>query len=181
MCNNYTRQQICLMNRIRQLWAQHVYWTRFFLISTAADLDDLEPVANRLLQNPKDFEKLLTPIYGMRSANRFEELFTQHLLIAADLVNAAKKGEVDKANSARKRWYKNADEIAEFLHSINRCWDEAKWKHMLYSHLEMTEKEATLRLQRNYTADIKVFDDIENEALKMADYMFCGIIKMCSC
>ena len=41
--------------------------------------------------------------------------------------------------------------------------------------------EATLRLQRNYTADIKVFDDIENEALKMADYMFCGIIKMCSC
>lgn len=29
---------------------------------------------------------------------------------------------------------------------------------MLYSHLEMTEKEATLRLQGNYTADIKVFE-----------------------
>ena len=41
----------------------------------------------------------------------------------------------------------------------------------------MTEKEATLRLQRNYTADITVFDDIENEAFNMADYMFFGIIK----
>ena len=50
---------------------------------------------------------------------------------------------------------------------------------MLYSHLEMTEKEAMLRLQGNYAADIKVFNDIENEALKMADYMFCGIINQC--
>lgn len=180
MSNICTHQQICLMNRIRQLWGQHVYWTRFFIISTAAELDDLEPVTKRLLQNPKDFAKLLTPIFGMRAAGQFEELFTQHLLIAADLVNAAKNGEADKANLARKRWYKNADEIAKFLSSVNRCWNEENWKCMLYSHLEMTEKEATLRLQGNYTADINVFDDIENEAFKMADYMFCGIIKICS-
>lgn len=50
---------------------------------------------------------------------------------------------------------------------------------MLYSHLEMTEKEATLRLQGNYAEDMKVFDDIENEALKIANYMFCGIINRC--
>ena len=97
MFNQYTPQQICLMNRLRQLWGQHVYWTRFFIISTAADLDDLEQVSKRLLQNPKDFAELFTPIFGMRAASRFEELFTQHLLIAADLVNAAKNGEVDKA------------------------------------------------------------------------------------
>ena len=177
MFNQYTPQQICLMNRLRQLWGQHVYWTRFFIISTAADLDDLEQVSKRLLQNPKDFAELFTPIFGMRAASRFEELFTQHLLIAADLVNAAKNGEVDKANTAIDKWYKNADEIAEFLSSVNRCWNKAKWKSMLYSHLEMTEKEAALRLQGNYTADINVFDSIENEAYKMADYMFCGIIK----
>ncbi len=100
-------------------------------------------------------------------------------MIAADLVNAAKNGQIGKANAARDSWYKNADEIAEFLSSVNLCWDKAKWKNMLYSHLEMTEKEATLRLQGNYTADINMFDSIENEAFKMADYMFCGIIKTC--
>lgn len=177
MCSQYTPQQICLMNRIRQLWGQHVYWTRFFIISTAADLDDLEPVTKRLLQNPKDFAVLFTPILGKRAACRFEELFTEHLMIGGDLVNAAKNGETNKANILRDRWYKNADEIAEFLYSINRCWNKDKWKRMMYCHLEMTEKEATYRLQRNYTADINVFNDIENEAFKMADYMFCGIIK----
>ena len=177
MCNIYNRQQLCLMNRIRQLCSQHVYWTRFFIISTAADLPDLEPVTKRLLKNPKDFAKLLTPIYSVRVASRFDELFTAHLLIAADLVGAAKKGEVEKVNYSRELWYKNADEIACFLHSVNRYWDEAKLKEMLYSHLEMTEREATLRLQGSYSADITVFDEIENEALKMADYMFCGINK----
>ena len=181
MYTKITYRQLCLLNRIRQLWGQHVYWTSFFIISTAEDLTDLEPVTNRLLQNPKDFAKLLTPFYGARTAGRFEELFTQHLQIAADLLNAAKKGETDKANAARKSWYENADDIAAFLSSINPCWDEAKWKAMMYSHLDMTEKEATLRLQGNYTADIAAFDDIENEAMEMADYMFCGMVKMRLC
>ena len=168
MCNSYTDKQICLMNRIRQLWGQHVYWTRFAIISTAADLGDSDPVTKRLLQNPKDFAKLFTLIFGMWNADCFEKLLTEHLLIAADLVNAAKKGEAQKADIARKEWYKNADEIAGFLHCINHCWSEEKWKDMMYSHLEMTEKEATLRLNGKYSADINIFDDIENEALKMA-------------
>ena len=52
---------------------------------------------------------------------------------------------------------------------------------MMYSHLEMTEKEATLRLNGKYTADINIFDDIENEAFNMADYMFCGISRQFIC
>lgn len=179
MRSGYAQQQICLMNQLQQLWGQHVYWTRFFIISTAENLDDLKTVTNRLLQNPKDFAQLLKPIYGTKIACQFQELFTQHLLIAADLVNSVKNGETRKANYARKKWYQNADEIACFLSSVNRCWNETKWKDMLYSHLEMTEKEAMLRLQGNYAADIEVFNDIENEALKMANYMFCGIINHC--
>lgn len=58
MCNQYTQREICLINQLRMLWEQHVYWTRFFIISTASDLDDLEPVTNRLLQNPGDFAQV---------------------------------------------------------------------------------------------------------------------------
>ncbi len=52
---------------------------------------------------------------------------------------------------------------------------------MLYSHLKMTEKEAELRLKGNYAADIQIFGSIEEEAFKMADYMFCGIVKQGVC
>lgn len=32
MRNIYTQPQIRLMNQLRKLWEQHVYWMRFFII-----------------------------------------------------------------------------------------------------------------------------------------------------
>ncbi len=43
----------------------------------------------------------------------------------------------------------------------------------------MAEKEATLRLQSDYAADIRMYGQIETEALRMADYMFCGLAMRC--
>ena len=175
----YTQQEICMMNRLRQLWEQHVYWTRFFIISTAADLGDLKPVTDRLLQNPGDFERALAPFYGPQKAWHFQELLTQHLHIAGDLVNALKQQETVKANELRRSWYQNADEIAAFLSCVNRCCDQTTWKTMMYRHLQMTEQEATLRLQGQYAEDVKLFDQIESEALEMADAMAGGIRAQC--
>lgn len=70
MQNHYTARQVCLMQRLRQLREQHVYWTRFFIISTAAGLADLSPVTDLLLQNPKDFARALTPFFGARRTPR---------------------------------------------------------------------------------------------------------------
>lgn len=71
---------------------------------------------------------MLLPFYGAKSTAEFQELFTQHLLIAADLVNAAKRQDVVKADDARKRWYQNADDIASFFSSINPFWNEQTWR-----------------------------------------------------
>ena len=40
-------------------------------------------------------------------------------------------------------------------------------------------KEASLRLQGDYAADIRMFDRIETEALRMGAYMFCGLAMRC--
>ncbi|MGN1194635.1 MAG: acetylglutamate kinase [Acutalibacteraceae bacterium] len=176
MRNELNGRQICLMNQLRLLWEQHVYWTRFFIISTAADLPDLKCVTERLFRNPEDFARTLAPIYGNKAASQFQKLLHEHLAIGGELVNAAKNQNQKLADNARKRWYENADCIAAFWASLNCCRIEEKWKCMLYSHLEMTEKEATLRLNGEYAADIKMFDCIEKEALKMADCMFSDIL-----
>lgn len=171
-----------LNNQLRKLWSQHVYRTRFFIISTVSELADLPYVTNWLLQNPGDFAVTLQPFYGKARADKFGRLLTEHLIIAAELVNAAKNQNTEEVDSARKRWYKNADEIAEFLSEINPYWDCQKWTQMLYAHLKMTENEAILRLSGKYPDDIAEFNNIENEALEMADYMCAGInqqFKLC--
>ena len=109
-CN---RQEI--INKMRKLWSQHVYWTRFFIISTAEELPDLKYVTNRLLENPGDFANALKIFYGEKKADEFKKLLTEHLKIGGDLVNADKDMNTAKANELRKKWYANADEIAEFF------------------------------------------------------------------
>ena len=167
-------------NTFRQLWEQHVMWTRSFIISTAANLGDLQLVTQRLLRNPGDFAVQLRKYYGYEKANKFKDLLEQHLLTAADLVNAAKAGDLMKVNESRRKWYQNADEIADFLSGINPYWNKQVWKNLLYSHLQMTENEATYRLNSQYASDIAEYDEIENEALRMADYMAEGIKKQFS-
>lgn len=174
--HGYTYRQVDLMNMLRKLWEQHVMWTRSFIISTASNLNDLDLVTKRLLRNPVDFADALYPFYGDKIANEFEELFEQHLLIAANLVNAAKAGNSQGVEKARREWYANADEIAAFLSSINPYWSEREWKTMLYDHLAMTEREATQRLTGQFGLDIMQYDDIENQALEMADVMSQGLI-----
>ncbi|HHW89391.1 MAG TPA: acetylglutamate kinase [Clostridiales bacterium] len=169
--------QLRLSNTFRELWVEHVLWTRLFIISAIFDLPDLQFTTERLLRNPVDFAKVLKPFYGEKTAMQFERLLTDHLLIAAQLVNASKAGDAEQVDKQRRRWYMNAEDIAKFLACINCFWSEAEWKKLLFDHLRMTEDEAVLILTGQYEKSIKIYDQIQTQALKMADVMTRGIIR----
>lgn len=116
------------------------------------------------------------PLYGDSAASRFEELLTSHLTIAAQLVSAAKAGDARAAADVEQMWYANADEIAVFLGRINPYWSMQQWQTMLYEHLALTKTEAVNILTGKYAECISVFDQIEMQALEMADVMTYGIV-----
>ncbi len=176
MNNYFSPRQLELVNTLRRLWMEHVMWTRSFIISTAANLPDLDAVTKRLLRNPADFAAILSRFYGEPNARKFESLLRDHLLIAAALVNAAKAGDTKTADEQRQKWYANADDIAAFLSEINPFWSRENWQAMLYDHLKMTENEAGQYLTGQYPASIEQYDSIQNQALRMADDMSYGII-----
>lgn len=173
----YTARQLTFMNYLRELWEEHIMWTRSFIISTAANLRDLDAVTNRLLQNPADFANALGQLYDKPTAYKFKDLFTEHLLIAAQLVTAAKNANNETVITSRKKWYENADAIAAFLADINPYWQKEKWREFLYDHLKMTENEAVERLNKRFAEDVTLYDSIEAQALEMADYMSEGLIR----
>lgn len=175
MTENNSKEE--LKEDLRSLWEQHVEWTRFVITSIVFGLSNLDPVTNRLLRNPIDLENILLPYYGNEVSSRFADLMKNHLVIAAQLVKAAKAGNKDAASKAEKNWYINADEIAAFLGSINPYWSEEDWKRMLYEHLSLTKSEAVNMLNKKYTEDISTYNEIERQALAMADMMTNGIIR----
>jgi hypothetical protein len=104
-----------LKEDLRMLWEQHVAWTRLAIVSLVFGLPDVNDVLDRLLRNPKDFETALLLLYGRENAAKFADLLTSHLVIASQLVKAAKAGDTNTVQNIEKQWYSNADDIARFL------------------------------------------------------------------
>lgn len=175
--NCISKAELDLNNNMRMLWEEHVAWTRMTIISIAANLPDLDLVTRRLLRNPADFEVLFRRYYGDEKASRFASLLKEHLVIAAQLVKAAKAGDTKTAAELEKKWYANADEIAAFLSSINPNWPREALVSMLHEHLALTKAEAVARLSKDYAADIALYDRIEKQILSMSDALTEGIVK----
>ncbi|MCQ6268890.1 acetylglutamate kinase [Fictibacillus sp. WQ 8-8] len=172
-----SQQEVSLKSSMRLVWEQHVYWTRLTIISLAFNLPDVDFVTARLLRNATDMGNLLKPYYGNRIAAKFSNLIREHLVIAVELVKAAKAGDQIAVAAIEKRWYANGKEIAEFLSTINPFISKKKFKEMFFEHLALTTSEAVFILQQDFKSSIAVFDKIEVEALQMADTITVGIVK----
>lgn len=166
-----------LSKELRKLWAEHVFWTRLFIISALAGLPDLNVTTERLLRNPADFAEVFRKFYGSQSAGTVQSLLENHLKIAADIVNSAIRQDAEAVEQNTKLWYSNADEIAAALAGINPMWSAAQWRDLLYDHLRMTTDEVLARLSGDYARDVAIFDMILEQALDMADVMAAGIAK----
>jgi hypothetical protein len=119
----------------------------------------------------------VVPFYGEAAGSRLTELLKEHVMIAVDLIAAAKSGEQVKFAKADEAWDRNAANIASFLASANPNWPEKDVADLLGQHLTLTKNEAVARLKGNWEDDIEAFDQIFTEILTVADVLAAGIIK----
>ena len=163
---------------MRKLWEDHITWTRMVIVSTFADLPDQGPTVARLLQNQEDIGDAIKPFYGDAAGEQLSALLRDHILIAAEILQAAKNGDTDALNDAIERWYANADDIAAFLNAANpENWPLEEMKTMMREHLDLTLQEAVAYLNGDYAASIAFYDQVHIQALGMADMLSEGIIR----
>ena len=151
-------------------------WTRMLLISIAENLKDLDATQARLLENPKDIANIFRRFYGDVVANKIQQLLTEHLVIGKDLIVALKNKNDEKAANLNTKWYKNADEMADAFNSINPFYPKEEVRRMLYEHLRLTTIQVDNRLKCNYGEDIKAYDMVQKEILKMSNFFTSGIL-----
>src|SRR5919201_4886486 len=125
---------------MRQLWSDQVFITRRYVIeavtgtpvsellvkalgeavppiATAPGVRDLVPhfgpgdaAAIRLLENVEAIGSAVTPYFGKKAGSDLTHLLRTHILIAVELVSAARSGHISKFKSEDERWIANADE-----------------------------------------------------------------------
>lgn len=161
---------------LRRLWADHAIWTRQYIVAFAGDAPDAGEAANRLLKNQEHIGNAIVPFYGQAAATQLTDLLKQHILIAVDLLKAAKAGDDAEFQRQDQKWSQNAEEIATLLSSANPYWPQRDVLDLLNVHLKLTKDEAVARLSGKWEEDVAAFDDIFTEILTVSDTLADGII-----
>jgi hypothetical protein len=172
-----SNKQLVLYQNMRKLWADHVIWTREYVIGAVDGTADTNQAASRLMKNQEDIGAAIVPYYGKAAGDQLTSLLKEHINIAVDLVAAAKGSDTNKFNDANQRWDKNAKDIASFLASANPNWPEQALSDAMSMHLKTTLDEASARLNKDYNKDVLAFDTVFEHILKMSDTLSEGIIK----
>jgi hypothetical protein len=174
---NPTSSAVSLRVALRKLWADHVIWTRQYIVAAVAGTPDAEAAAARLLRNQEDIGAAVASIYGKPAGDKLTGLLKTHISIAVRLVAAAKDGKTTEFAKQDKLWSANGEQIAAFLAGANPNWPLKDLSNLLALHLSLTKNEAVARLSSKWDDDVKAFDDIFVEIMTVADALADGIVK----
>lgn len=162
---------------MQRLWIDHVGWTRSFIVSDLANLEDKADVLERLLKNQDDIGNAIKPFYGEEAGNQLSKLLREHIEIGGKVVDAAKNSNTADFEKYNKLWYKNADQIAKFLSSANPFYSEKVLRDMLHKHLQFVTDQVTTRLNKNWKGEIEAYDKGEDHMIEFANILSEGIMK----
>jgi hypothetical protein len=178
-----TASQVAFHDQMRKLWEDHVTWTRLTIVSAVGQkngkaLPDLDATLQRLHANQDDIGAAIVPFFGQAAGDQLAALLHEHISGAVELVLAAKAGDDARVDAAARRWYDNAQEIADFLAGANpEFWPQEAMREAMHMHLDQTLREAVDRLNGNYEAEVQDYDQAHLHILMMADILSSGIIQ----
>jgi hypothetical protein len=170
--------QVAFHDAMRKLWEDHVTWTRLAIVTFAAGYGGFGATAARLLENQEDIGDAIKPFYGAEAGDQLTALLRDHILIAVEILQAAKAGDTAAVEEASARWYANANAIADFLSAANpKFWPQEMMRAAMNMHLDQTLDEAAHELAGEYERSVGDYEDAHLHILAMADVLSSGIIE----
>ncbi len=97
---------------LRELWQYQVTWTRSYIVSVLSNLDDVAVVEDKLIKNQEKIGDAIKPYYGGIAGNWLAGKLREHIVIAVEIVRAAKVGDIEALKIAQEKGRENADAIA---------------------------------------------------------------------
>lgn len=173
---NITFSDLNVIDGIQRLWTQYVMWVRALLMALAFDDPNLAAILNRLYRVPLDFYNTLRIFYGDQIAQEMMNYLQRRLIIEGRLINAMITGGQESVDAYTLEYYKNADELAEYLGRFP-YWDAARWQTLLYNDISMTFDEIQAILLGEYEREIDIYERILNNATTIGRYMAAGILE----
>ena len=172
----YSNKAVDFNKAMRQLWEDHITWTRLYIVEAASGNPGASQTAARLLKNQEDIGSAIKPYYGDAAGEQLTTLLKSHIQGAVDILTAAKTNNQTKLATAKTAWYDNANQIADFLAQANpTSWPQATMRAHMKEHLDLTLQEGVDELGGKYVESIADYDKVHPQILSLADTLSAGI------
>lgn len=172
-----TEKAVEFRTEMRYLWADHAAYTRDVILGILDETADANDVLNRLLQNQVDIGDAVKPYYGDAGGQALTDLLTEHIVIAGDILIAARDGNTAEFDTALEAWYQNGDDISVFLNTANpENWELEPMKSHMRHHLDLTLAEAVAHLEGRHNDEVQAYDEVFEQLMGLADELSNGII-----
>lgn len=172
-----SRSELDLRLKMRDLWEDHVAWSRMYLISAATEAPDVQETTERLLKNQVEIGEVIALFYGKKTGHQLTALFKDHIRIAGEMEKSVLSGNQKALNLAEQKGAENAEAIAVFLDSVNSHWSKEVMKKMMSFHVALFREQSVARFEKQYGRSMAKYDEMRKHALMMADLFSDGIIK----
>ncbi|HYE68015.1 MAG TPA: hypothetical protein VEA58_05345 [Anaerovoracaceae bacterium] len=170
-----TYSQMNLIFNIRIAWRRLTTWTRAYIISRYVGIGTAEELFGRLYLEVQNFSDMIQVIFGREISRRNAGFLVQNTIILRDLITAHLEGNKEAVQQNLDRFYKNINETAVFLASINPYWSEDEWRDMLETYLQYTIEQANAFSEGEYKKEIEISDRHTDLINRMGDIFAQGL------
>jgi hypothetical protein len=120
---------------LRDLWVEHVFWIRSYVIAThAGDVAQRKVAEGEVIANAKALAGTIAPFYGQSASDGFLKLLAGHWEAVRDFNEATLAKSDASQKEAIAQLTRNAREISKFLSGANPFLPEEAVFGLLSSH-----------------------------------------------
>jgi hypothetical protein len=161
---------------LRDLWVEHAFWIRSFVLAThAGDAAQRDVAATEIVNNAKALAATITPFYGQAASDGLLKLLAGHWAAVRDYNTAtiAKSGPgQDKATQAITA---NAHQIAAFLSGANPHLPENAVFGLLAAHGAHHVAQINQVAASDFSQEARTWDAMRGHMLVIADAITDGL------
>lgn len=155
--NNIVTNLDILDKVLIKCWYEHAIWTREYVIAVLNNFDYKDRTAEKLLQNQDDIGNVFRKYYGINIGNTITSLLKEHVLVLVAILSAVKNRNDNDVSDLMKKWYKNADKLADELNSINPLFSKSEAHKMVESHLKFVTEYMLAYYNHNWSNDMDAY------------------------
>lgn len=169
--------EMMLNQNLRSLWEQLVYWMRMYLLAQAGDGRGTEAIERRINRIIDEMEDLFARYYPAELAAELKDELNRLTTGMLRLIGLVKAGDPKETDELDAELEQDVQQLAGILSNMNINYNREDLERELGEYLMLTKREIVARLSEEYADDIDTFDELERQALKLADYLSVGIIR----